>query len=49
MDPWELFCELCKRVVEDQNVYLEVICLPGQVHMSLFPMDEGEFEDEYRQ
>lgn len=46
MDPWEMFSELCKRVVEDQNVYLEVICLPGQVHMSLFPMDEGEFEDE---
>lgn len=46
MDPWEMFSELCKRVVEDQNVYLEVVWMPGQVHMSLFPMDEGEFEDE---
>lgn len=45
-DPWELFAELCRRVVEDQNVYLEVVWLPNQVHFSLFPMDEGEFEDD---
>ena len=46
MNPWQLFSELCRRVVEDQNVYLEVVWLPGQVQFSLFPMDEGEFEDE---
>ena len=44
MDPWEMFSELCRRVVEDQNVYLEVIWTPYQVHFSLFPMED--FEDE---
>ena len=45
MDPWEMFCELCQRVVEDQNVYLEVIWTPNQVHFSLFPVEELEGEE----
>lgn len=46
MDPWEMFSELCRQVVEEQNVTLEVVWTPNQVHFSLMPMDEGEFEDE---
>lgn len=40
MDPWEMFCELCQRVVEDQNVYLDVLVTAAGVEMMLMPIDE---------
>ena len=44
MDAWEIFCELCKRVVENHNVYLEVFVGTTGVQMQLVPLDA--FEDE---
>lgn len=46
MDPWELFSKLCKIVVEEQNVYLEVTVIPGCAKMVLLPLDEyDEWEE----
>jgi len=42
MDPWKLFCHLCKTVVEEQDVYLDVLITPAGVEMMLMPMDEEE-------
>lgn len=44
MDPWELFCELCKIVVQEQNVYLVLITGNG-IEMMLMPMDEENIEE----
>ena len=46
MDPWEVFSELCRQVVEEQNVYLEVIISNGAIGMSLYPLEDLEGEDE---
>lgn len=45
MDPWKMFCELCKRVAEEQNVYLDVIITEGLTEMMLMPYDE-DWEEE---
>ena len=45
MDPWELFCHLCKTVVDEQGVYLDVLITPAGVEMMLMPMDD-DFEEE---
>ena len=45
MDPWQMFCELCKAVVENDNVYLDVLVTKAGIEMMLMPMDELE-EDE---
>lgn len=45
MDPWQLFCELCQKVVEEQNVYLDVLITPAGIEMMLMPM-EGEDDEE---
>lgn len=42
MDSWEIFCELCQRVVEDQNVYLDVLITKGGIEMMLMPLEEDE-------
>ena len=42
MDPWEVFSEMCKRVVEEQNVFLDVLIINGMVEMMLMPYDEEE-------
>lgn len=42
MDVWEIFSELCRRVVEEQNVYLDVLITPGGIEMMLMPLDEEE-------
>lgn len=48
MDPWELFSELCRRVVEDQNVILEVMVINRErILMSLEPVAEYEDGDDY--
>jgi len=46
MDPWELFSDLCRQVVEEQNVYLEVLVFGNAVQFMLFPLEGGEDEDE---
>ena len=42
MDPWELFSELCKIVVTEQNVYLDVLITGNGIEMMLMPMDDEE-------
>ena len=44
MDPWELFSEMCKTVVEEQNVYLDVLVTGNGIEMMLRPLKEGEEE-----
>lgn len=46
MDPWELFCHLCKTVEEEQDVYLDILVTPVGVEMMLMPMDKEEDEDD---
>ena len=47
MDPWEMFSEMVRQVVENENVVLEVSIINGLIEMSLAPiMLEGEDEDE---
>ena len=46
MDPWELFSELCRRVVTDGNVYLDVLITPKGIEMLLMPMDDWEEEED---
>lgn len=45
MAPWQMFCELCKAVVENDNVYLDVLVTKAGIEMMLMPLDELE-EDE---
>lgn len=35
MDPWEMFSELCKRVVESGNVCLDVLVTSYGIEMEL--------------
>ncbi len=42
MDSWELFCELCRIVVKEQNVYLDVLISANGIEMMLMPMDDEE-------
>jgi hypothetical protein len=42
MDAWELFSELCKIVVTEQNVYLDVLITGNGIEMMLMPMDDEE-------
>lgn len=46
MNPWELFCHLCKTVVEEQDVYLDILVTPVGVEMMLMPMGEEDDEDD---
>lgn len=46
MDPWEMFCEMTRRVVEDQNVFLDVFISKDGVTMQLMPYGEWEEDDE---
>lgn len=45
MDAWEIFSELCKKVVEEQNVYLDVMITAVGIEMMLMPMDEEDCDD----
>lgn len=45
MNPWELFCHLCKTVVEEQDVYLDILVTPVGVEMMLMPMGEEDEDD----
>ena len=42
MDTWELICQLCKTVVEEQNVYLDILITPGGMEIMLMPMEDEE-------
>lgn len=46
MDPWDVFSELCRRVVEEGNVYLDVLIYKNGIEMQLMPMDEEDNEGE---
>lgn len=46
MDPWKMFSEMVRQVVENENVVLEVSIINGLIEMSLAPiMLEGEDEE----
>ena len=44
MDAWEVFSELCKIVVESQNVYLDVLVTRNGIEFQLMPIGEEEGE-----
>lgn len=47
MNPWDIFSELCKKVVEEQNVYLEVLITNAGIEMMLMPLegyDDGDYD-----
>lgn len=46
MDPWEVFSELCKCVVEEQNVFLDVLICQNGIEMQLMPMGEEDIEED---
>lgn len=45
MDAWEIFSELCRRVVEEQNVYLDVLITGSGIELMLMPMDDLEGDE----
>lgn len=45
MDTWEVFCHLCKTVVEEQNCTLEIMITPSGISMQLIPFGEVEEND----
>ena len=47
MDPWELFSELCRQVVEEQNVHLDVTIIGNNIQMMLMPIDC--YDDDYEE
>ena len=40
MDAWDMFCYLCKVVVESQDVCLDVFITENGIKMMLVPADE---------
>lgn len=46
MDPWELFCELTRRVVEDQNCVLDVHITKEGILMQLAPYEDWEDKED---
>ena len=48
LDPWMVFCEMCRRVTEDKSAVLNVYLLPnGSIEMDLIPLDEDEDEEDF--
>lgn len=43
MDLWELISILCQKVVEEQNVYLDILVTKDGWEFQLMPL--GEYED----
>lgn len=39
-DVWKLISTLCREVVENQNVFLEINVLPTGMLVSLYPYDD---------
>jgi hypothetical protein len=46
MDPWEMFSEMCRQVVENGNVYLDVTIVGNQINMCLWPYEDYEEGDD---
>lgn len=48
MDPWDIFSEMCRQVVERQNCYLDVLIGKGMIELQLMPLgeEEGDHEEE---
>lgn len=48
MDPWDIFSEMCRQVVEQQNCYLDVLIGKGMIEMQLMPLgdDEEDYDEE---
>jgi hypothetical protein len=44
MDPWDVFSELCRQVVEEGNVFLDVLIYKNGIEMQLMPLDEEDNE-----
>lgn len=45
MDAWDMFCYLCKIVVESGEVYLDIFLTENGIKMMLRPYDEKEGEE----
>ena len=45
MDPWKIISELCRQVVEEQNVYLDVLVTHAGIEIMLLPYNEEECDD----
>lgn len=45
-DTWEMFCEMCRQVVTEGNVYLDVTVYDHCVSMTLWPYEFYNEEDE---
>lgn len=41
-EAWALFSELCRIVVENENVFLDVIYSDGLIEFMLMPVDAEE-------
>ena len=39
MDPWDVFSELYRQVVEEGNVFLDVLIYKNGIEMQLMPLD----------
>lgn len=46
MDPWRIFCELCKLVVKEQNIFLEVLVTNNSIEFQLMPLGRTSEEEE---
>ena len=44
-DVWTLIATLCREVVENQNVFLEINILPTGMIVSLYPYGEEDYEE----
>ena len=45
MQLWEIVSMLCQKVVEEQNVYLDIVVTDGCIEFQLMPLGE-DWEDE---
>lgn len=47
LDPWRVFCEMCRIVAEDKTAMLNVTILPnGVIEMHLEPLEDEYFDRE---
>lgn len=46
MELWELISQLCRTVVTEQNVYLDILITPNGWEFQLMPMGYDWEEDE---
>ena len=46
MDPWQMFSEMCRLVVETQSAFLQVTIIDNAVRMELFPAEDLEGDED---